>query len=259
MIYKQSGDDSIQWLNSSENLSYQTEETPFHITAHDFKKTILNYLFFKAEINPDEFKRKIIDYILFDDLGSIDKELLKVLTDKFSSKTTSDKVDIENWEEFLICGKDGLFKLVQPSPRRLTDYLNEGKIPFVASGAFNNGIEKYVETKKKEVLDKGNCISVSAIGGFSFYQEKDFIGRGGAGSAIKLLYNENLNEKNALFICSILQIILAKYDYNTMLSGAKLKKEKIYLPVDKDKKPDWKYMEDYAEKVFKDLSKWIEK
>lgn len=259
VIYKQSGDSSIQWLNPSENLSYQTEEKPFHITEHDFKKTILNYLFFKSKINPDDFKKKIIDYILFDDTESIDKETLNVLLDKFSQKTKRAEVEIENWEEFLICGKGGLFKLVQPSPRRLTDYLNEGKVPFVASGAFNNGIEKYVETQKNEILDKGNCISVSAIGGFSFYQENDFIGRGGAGSAIKLLYNDNLNEKNALFICSILQIILAKYDYNTMLSGAKLKTEKIYLPVDKDKKPDWKYMESYSEKIFKELSKWIGK
>lgn len=89
----------------------------------------------------------------------------------------------------MICGEGGIFKLVQPKPRKLTEYLNDGEVPFVASGAFNNGIEKYVETD--EELDKGNCITVSAIGGFSFYQDKDFIGRGGAGSAIKILYNEN--------------------------------------------------------------------
>ena len=44
-----------------------------------------------------------------------------------------------------------------------------------------------------------------------------------------------------------------------MLSGAKLKKEKIYLPVDKDKKPDWNYMESFSGKFFEDLSKWIKK
>ena len=50
------------------------------------------------------------------------------------------------------------------------------------------------------LLDKGNCISVSAIGGFSFYQENDFIGRGGAGSAIKLLYNEHIYQQEKCFI-----------------------------------------------------------
>ncbi|NCU31492.1 MAG: SAM-dependent DNA methyltransferase [Candidatus Moranbacteria bacterium] len=257
VIYRQSGDDSIQWLSPSESLSYQMEEAPFNITEHDFKRTMLNYIFFKSNINPEKFKEKILDFILYDKTTNINDDLLNILRDKISSTPKNSSVDIKNWKKFLICGKDGLFKLVQPKARRLTDYLNDGKVPFVASGAFNNGVEKYVEIKEDEVLDKGNCISVSAIGGFSFYQENDFIGRGGAGSAIKLLQNEHINEKNDLFICSILQKTLSKYDYNTMLSGAKLKKEFIYLPVGRDKKPDWKFMEDYSKNIYKQVSKLV--
>lgn len=257
VIYRQSGDASIQWINPSENLSYQIEDAPFQISEHDFKRTILNYLFFKSSVNPEEFKERILDYILYDNSEKINVDLLKILKSKFSSTPKQIGIDIQNWEKFLICGKGGLFKLVQPCARRLTDYLSDGEVAFVASGAFNNGVEKYVETKKDEVLDKGNCISVSAIGGFSFYQEKDFIGRGGAGSAIKLLYNDNINEKNALFICAILQRTLSKYDYNTMLSGAKLKTEYIYLPVGQDKKPDWKFIEDYSKKIYKELYRWV--
>ena len=108
-----------------------------------------------------------------------------------------------------------------------------------------------------EILDKGNCITVSAIGGFSFYQAKDFIGRGGAGSAIKILYGSTINEKNALFICAILQQTLSKYDYTTMLSGDKLKKEFIYLPVKKDGTPDFSFMEKYTESLQIELKMWI--
>ena len=133
--------------------------------------------------------------------------------------------------------------------------MSDGEVPFVASGAFNNGIEKYVETD--EILDKGNCITVSAIGGFSFYQGKDFIGRGGAGSAIKILYSDKLNEKNALFICAVLQKTLSKYDYTTMLSGDKLKKEFIYLPAKKDGQPDFLFMENYIETLQKQLKMWV--
>ena len=158
------------------------------------------------------------------------------------------KIDISNWEEFSICGEDGIFKLLQPKARKSKDYLEEGVVPFVASGSFNNGIEKYIKTDEK--LDKGNCITISAIGGFSFYQEKDFAGRGGAGSAIKILYNENLNELNALFICTVLQKILSKYDYNSMISGQILKEETIFLPVN-NKGIDWEFMENYI-KVIKE-------
>jgi hypothetical protein len=164
-------------------------------------------------------------------------------------------VDIAKWDKFSICGKNGLFKLVQPKPRTLLAYSNDGETPFVASGGQNNGIEKYVETN--EILDNGNCISVSAIGGFAFYQAKDFIGRGGAGSAIKLLYNDNLNKKNALFLCAVLQKSLSKYDYTTMLSGDKLKKEYIYLPITEKGEPDWAYMEDYIENIQKQLIEWV--
>jgi len=165
------------------------------------------------------------------------------------------KVDVANWKEFSICGQNGIFKLLQPKSRKSKEYLEEGDIPFVASGAFNNGIEKYVKTD--EILDKGNCITVSAIGGFSFYQKKDFVGRGGAGSAIKILYNENLNEQNALFICAVLQRTLSKYDYNSMISGTILKEESIYLPVINNNEIDWDFMETYIKNIKPTVSNYL--
>lgn len=254
VIYKQSGDNTIQWLNPSENLSYKTTETKTELTEQNFKSTVFHYLFFKSKKSQDLLKNTILDFILFDNLNDVDIKLIEILRKKVSANPKAGNIDTSKWGRFPICGDKGIFNLVQPKSRKLTDYIDDGDTPFVASGGFNNGIEKFVKTT--EVLDKGNCISVSAIGGFSFYQEKDFIGRGGAGSAIKILYNKNLNEKNALFICTILQNILKKYDYTTMLSGDKLKKELIDLPVKKDKTIDWEYMEKYIENFYKELSVW---
>ena len=163
-------------------------------------------------------------------------------------------IDTSTWKSFFICGKKGIFKLIQPGVRKSKEYIEEGSVPFVASGAFNNGIEKYVKTD--EVLDQGNCITVSAIGSFSFYQEKDFVGRGGAGSAIKILYNENLNEQNALFICAILKKTLSKYDFNSMISGTILKEESIYLPINKNG-IDWNFMETYIKNLEPTVSKYL--
>ena len=257
VIYKQSGDDTIQWLDPNISLSYKVIEHPFHIKEQNFKKNVLDYIFFKSKINPTEFKNRVIDFVLFDNTNAIDKNLVDIIRNKLKAKTESAEIDISKWHKFSICGEDGIFKMVQPKPRKLTEYLNDGNVPFVASGAFNNGIEKYVETN--ETLDKGKCITVSAIGGFSFYQATDFIGRGGAGSAIKILYNDNLNEKNALFICTVLQKTLSKYDYTTMLSGDKLKKEFIYLPLKDDGTPDYAFMENYINNLQRKLSKWVTK
>ena len=255
VIYTQSGDSTIQWLNPNEDLSYKVKEESFEISKQDFKKIVLNHLLFKAKISPDKFKNKILDFILYNNKKDIDKQFIDTIQSNITSKNNDLPLSVHKWEKFLICGQNGIFNLIHPKPRKSTDYLENGKVPFVASGAFNNGIEKYVKTN--EVLDRGNCITVSAIGAFSFYQEKDFIGRGGAGSAIKILYNDKLNEKNALFVCTVLQKKLSKYDFNTMLSGAKLKKEYISLPITEENKVDWLYMEHYVNDIYNDLIAWV--
>ena len=255
VIYKQSGDNSIQWLDPKENLSYKVLEKPFTISEQNFKKIVLDYMFFKSSINPNTLKNKVLDYVLYDNVETVNEPLIEIIRSKITTKINRNDIDINKWKRFIICGDGGIFKLVQPKARKLTEYLHDGDVAFVASGAFNNGIEKYVKTD--EELDKGNCITVSAIGGFSFYQEKDFIGRGGAGSAIKILYSDKLNEKNALFICAVLQQTLSKYDYTTMLSGDKLKKEFIYLPSKKDGQPDFAFMENYIETLQKQLKIWV--
>jgi type I restriction-modification system DNA methylase subunit len=255
VIFKQSGDNSIQWLDPKDNLSYKVLEKPFTISAQNFKKIVLDYMFFKSSINPSELKNKVLDYVLYDNVETVNEPLIEIIRSKITANINRNAIDINKWKRFIICGDGGIFKLVQPKARKLTEYLHDGDVAFVASGAFNNGIEKHVKTD--EQLDKGNCITVSAIGGFSFYQEKGFIGRGGAGSAIKILYSDKLNEKNALFICAVLQRALNKYDYTTMLSGDKLKKEFIYLPAKKDGQPDFTFMENYIDNLQKELKIWI--
>jgi len=100
VIYRQSGDDSIQWISPSESLSYQMEEASFNITEHDFKRTILNYIFFKSNINTEEFKEKILDFILYDNITHINDDLLDILRDKISSTPKNSSVDIKNWKKF---------------------------------------------------------------------------------------------------------------------------------------------------------------
>jgi type I restriction-modification system DNA methylase subunit len=255
VIFKQSGDNSIQWLDPKDNLSYKVLERPFTISEQNFKKIVLDYMFFKSSINPSELKNKVLDYVLYDNVETVNESLKEIIRSKITANINRNAIDINKWKRFIICGDGGIFKLVQPKARKLSEYLHDGDVAFVASGAFNNGIEKHVKTD--EQLDKGNCITVSAIGGFSFYQEKGFIGRGGAGSAIKILYSDKLNEKNALFICAVLQRALNKYDYTTMLSGDKLKKEFIYLPAKKDGQPDFTFMENYIDNLQKELKIWI--
>lgn len=165
------------------------------------------------------------------------------------------KIDTTKWKNFVI---EDLFNIKRPSARSQSDY-EEGEIPFIASGNYNNGVLKYLMPKDNEVLDKGNCITVSPVDGSSFYQKEDFLGRGGAGSSIILLYNDHLNEKNGTFIATIIRKICSKYGYSDMGSKESIRKEIIKIPVDDENNPDWSYMEQYMKNIELQSRKSIEK
>lgn len=165
------------------------------------------------------------------------------------------KIDTTKWGNFVI---EDLFDIKRPSSRSQSDY-EEGEIPFIASGNYNNGVLKYLMPKDNELLDKGNCITVSPVDGSSFYQKEDFLGRGGAGSSIILLYNDHLNEKNGTFIATIIRKICSKYGYSDMGSKKSIRKEIIKIPVDDENNPDWSYMEQYMKNIELQSRKSIEK
>lgn len=164
------------------------------------------------------------------------------------------KIDTSLWGEFYI---GSIFEIRRPASRSKVNY-EIGDVPFVASGNYNNGVVDYLSPNNDEELDKGNCITVSPLDGSSFYQKRDFLGRGGAGSAIIMLYNKKLNEFNGLFVASVIRRALVKYTYNDQLSSSVIVSEKIKLPVDSNGEPDWNYMENYMkaieDKVCKSLS-----
>lgn len=151
------------------------------------------------------------------------------------------KIDTSKWESFKI---SSLFTVKRPAARSQSNY-DEGNVPFVASGNYNNGVLKYLSPKKDENLDKGNCITVSPIDGSAFYQKDDFLGRGGAGSSIILLYNDKLNEYSGYFIATVIRAVCKKYYYSDMANKDVIAEEPIKLPVDENHQPDFSYMESY--------------
>lgn len=141
-------------------------------------------------------------------------------------------MNYNEWKEFEV---SRLFTIKSPASRSIKTY-TEGTVPYVSSGGVNNGIISYLEPKENEELEKGNCITVSPLEGTpAFFQDTDFLGRGGAGSAISMLYNDNLTKYNALFICTIIKNCATKFDYSDAFTSDNLKTLKIPLPAKKIK------------------------
>lgn len=145
------------------------------------------------------------------------------------------------WNEFLV---GNLFSVKRPKARSEKQY-EHGKAPFVASGNVNNGVIKCCMPKENEKLDTGNCITVSPVDGSAFYQEYDFLGRGGAGPSILMLYNPDINKYSGLFISRMIRQTCSKYSYGKMGSQESIKRERIMLPVDESGNPDYAFMEQY--------------
>lgn len=99
------------------------------------------------------------------------------------------RLDEREWKTFHI---SDLFTVKRPAARNKDDY-KEGPVPFVASGSVNNGVMKCCQSFDDEKLDAAGCITVSPVDGSAFYQPYDFLGRGGAGSSILMLYRDGLN------------------------------------------------------------------
>lgn len=110
------------------------------------------------------------------------------------------KLSDREWGVFLI---GNLFSVKRPIARNKDNY-ESGDVPFVASGSINNGVMKCCKPHEDEKLDDAGCITVSPVDGSAFYQPYSFLGRGGAGSSILMLYADNINLYNGQFIARMI-------------------------------------------------------
>lgn len=78
VIEKQSGDDTCQWVNPAEHLSYQMPQKPFEIYEEDFCKTAMDYLMFQQGIDAKAFGEKLLDTAMYSSRVSADDKSVTV-------------------------------------------------------------------------------------------------------------------------------------------------------------------------------------
>lgn len=65
IIRKQSGNDTIQWIQFSKSLSYQMPEKEFELYEEDFIKTIMDYLIYQENISVKAFNETLLKKVLY--------------------------------------------------------------------------------------------------------------------------------------------------------------------------------------------------
>ena len=163
-------------------------------------------------------------------------------------------IDTFAWGEFRI---GDLFEISRPVARSLLTY-SPGNIPLIASGNLNNGVVDYVVPLGDERLDEGNCITVSPLDGSAFYQPCDFLGRGGAGSAIIMLRNLRMSSCSGLYIASVIRKSLTHFNYSDQINKETIAEQLIKLPVTNLGNPDWEFMERFMRSLLEKQASKLE-
>lgn len=74
VVHKQNGDDTIQWINPNEHLSYQMPEKEFEIYEEDFTKTMMDYIMYQEGIDVKKFSDKLIEKVMYSSCVAEDGE-----------------------------------------------------------------------------------------------------------------------------------------------------------------------------------------
>ena len=65
IIHKQTGSDTIQWINPDEHLSYQMPQPEFSISDEDFTRTIVDYTLFERGIDAKIFRDILLSSVMY--------------------------------------------------------------------------------------------------------------------------------------------------------------------------------------------------
>ena len=154
--------------------------------------------------------------------------------------------------------QDGLFKIQVGGDKEnlLNDDKSQRKVRIVSNTSNNNGIDSFIYN---DHIGIKNCITIASRGNdyFSCYQDDYTVT---IVRALLLYTNKFKLSKNiAFYICSLLRINSYKCSYGRVLSGDRLKLEKISLPVNSQGKIDFKFIEDKVKKLSNNIFSLIKK
>lgn len=116
-----------------------------------------------------------------------------------------------------------------------------GNTPYVSSTAKNNGIGYFVGNTNLTLEE--NCLSVNRNGsvGYSFFHPY----KGLFSNDCRKLKLKNSCKHVGLFIANQITKQRKKYNYGYKMGTARLKRQKIKLPVIDNRQPDFKYIKQY--------------
>ena len=188
------------------------------------------------------------------------KDLLKNKRNSFKSYAMN-KIEKIKENNKIICNMNysptkisDIFESIQRGKRLKNENHVKGCIPYISSSALDNGVSDYVSNDNGRMFE--HCITLANSGsvGSSFYQSYKFV----ASDHVTHLKGKKLNEFSYLFLCTMLNRLSGKYNFNREINDIRIKCEKILVPVSCGN-IDYIGMEESTKKIYSDkLNKYLE-
>jgi hypothetical protein len=181
--------------------------------------------------------------LLIPSIDSIPEWVKKVDTSNIDNAKVPFYIDLtvtlntKQWSPFRL---DELFVLKKG--KRLTKTNSTvGITPFIGAIDNNNGYRQFIGQKPNH---DGNTITVNYNGSVAeaFYQPKPYW----ASDDVNVLYPKfKMNQYSGLFISTVIKQEKYRFNYGRKWHLERMKLSEIKLPVDKDNKPDYDFMEKF--------------
>ncbi|WP_218914854.1 restriction endonuclease subunit S [Peptoniphilus timonensis] len=119
----------------------------------------------------------------------------------------------------------------------------DGNTPYITATAQNNGIGYFVDNINNTLEEKSISVNRNGSVGYAFYHDYKAL----YGNDTRKLIPKYKNRYVSMFLTSVITKQKEKYGYGYKMGTARLKRQKILLPIDYDEKPDFDYMKKYMQ------------
>ena len=155
-----------------------------------------------------------------------------------------------NWKEFVF-GDEFSIESTQSGIDKNKLIKEQGNIPYVTRTDVTNGIDMFIcEQPSKYKVDEGNVITIGLDTQTVFYQPSSFY----TGQNIQVIRHKELDRYNAQFLIVAIKKLVNKFSWGSYgATLTRLRKSKIYLPVDSNGNIDFQYMSSFMKQIEIDI------
>ena len=185
-----------------------------------------------------------------------EKQILKPTIDKLCKQLIDNELlgggDLlhSNWKEFVF-GDEFSIESTQSGIDKNKLIKAPGNVPYVTRTDVTNGIDMFIcEQSSKYKVDEGNVITIGLDTQTVFYQPMSFY----TGQNIQVIRHQQLDRYNAQFLIVAIKKLVKKFSWGSYgATLTRLRKSKIYLPVNRDGEIDFQFMSSFMKQIEHDI------